>query len=279
MDRSSLPRITIITPSFNQGDFLEDTILSILNQNYPNLEYFIVDGGSTDNTLDIIKKYESRIDWWVSEPDRGQSHAINKGLGRATGEIINWINSDDLLFPGALKRVAGCFQRHRGLVHLMVGENAQISANGKILKISSPPSRWAVSLRNPTIPYIPIGQQSSFFTRRALETVGLLNEDLHATMDMDYYDRILGRGGKFVRFKGLVGAFRFHPESKSLAHTDLWDQEERLFFLGGGGSSSSLRVDLLKMKVVRFFDCSLIRSSLLTRKYAGKSLNGDRFFS
>ena len=112
MNLTSCPRITIITPSLNQGEFLEDTILSILNQNYPNLEYFIVDGGSTDNSVDIIKKYEHRIDWWVSEPDRGQSHAINKGLERATGDIINWINSDDLLFPGALQRVASCYQRH-----------------------------------------------------------------------------------------------------------------------------------------------------------------------
>ena len=102
---------------------MEDTILSILNQKYPNLEYFIVDGGSTDNTLDIIKKYEDRIDWWVSEPDRGQSHAINKGLERATGEIINWINSDDLLFPGALQRVAVTFMNNPE-ADLIVGETA-----------------------------------------------------------------------------------------------------------------------------------------------------------
>ena len=127
MNLTSAPRITIITPSLNQGEFLEDTIHSILNQNYPNLEYFIVDGGSTDNSVDIIKKYEHRINWWVSEPDRGQSHAINKGLVRATGDIINWINSDDLLFPGALQRVASCYQRHYGKVHLMVGENARVS--------------------------------------------------------------------------------------------------------------------------------------------------------
>ena len=276
MENTSWPRITIITPSFNQGEFLEETILSILNQNYPNLEYFIVDGGSTDNSLDIIRKYEDRIDWWVSEPDRGQSHAINKGLKRATGEIINWINSDDLFFPGALQRVADCFQRHRGAVHLIVGENARIGANGRILKISSPPSRWAISLRNLII---PIGQQSSFFTRPVLELVGFLNEDLHAIMDMDFYERILGRGGRFVRIKGLIGAIRNHPDAKGFANTELWDHEELQYMKDKGGAPSTRHLAFLKMLVVRFFDHSFIRGFLLTHRYAGKTLNGTNFLS
>jgi glycosyltransferase involved in cell wall biosynthesis len=275
MNGFSWPRITIITPSFNQGEFIEETILSVLNQNYPNLEYVIVDGGSTDNTLDIIKKYDNRIDWWVSESDRGQSHAINKGLARATGDIINWINSDDLIFPGALYRVADCFQRHRGEVHLMVGEHARISANGRILKISSPPSLGAMSLRNLII---PIGQQSSFFTRKALELVGSLNENLHAIMDMDFYYRILNLGGRFIRFKGLVGAIRTHPKAKGVAQTELWEEMPR-YIQERGGSSFNGRMNFLKMLAVRSFDRSLIRSFLLTRKFAGKSLNGDRFFS
>jgi glycosyltransferase involved in cell wall biosynthesis len=275
MDGSFRPRITIITPSYNQGEFLEDTILSILNQDYPNLEYFIVDGGSTDNSLEVIKKYENRIDWWVSEPDRGQSHAINKGLARATGDIMNWINSDDLLFPGALKRVVDCFLRHKGEVHLMTGEHARITVDGKILKISSPASRRAMSLRNLIM---PIGQQSSFFTQRALDLVGLLNEDLHAIMDMDFYERILGRGGKFARFRGLVGAIRNHPQAKGFALTELWDRDVPRYIQERGGSSFTGRTDFLKMLVVRFFDRSLIRSFLLTRKYAGKTLNGGKFF-
>lgn len=271
---SSWPRITIITPSFNQGEFLENTILSILNQNYPNLEYFIVDGGSTDSSLETIKKYQDRLDWWVSEPDRGQSHAINKGLARATGEIINWINSDDLLFPGALKRVAECFQRHRGTVHLMVGENARISAIGEILQISSPPSPWAFSLRNLII---PIGQQSTFFTRRALDLVGFLNEDLHAIMDMDFYSRILGQGGSLVRIRGLVGAIRNHAEAKGFANPELWDRERPQYIQGQGGSRFTRRIDFWKMRIVRFFDFSLIRTFFVTRRHAGKLLTGERF--
>lgn len=92
---SVLPKITIITPTFNQGKFIEKSILSVLNQNYPNLEYIIIDGGSSDDTLDIIKKYENRITFWISEKDNGQSHAINKGLQKSSGDIINWLNSDD----------------------------------------------------------------------------------------------------------------------------------------------------------------------------------------
>lgn len=268
----TVPRITIITPSLNQGKFIEETILSILSQDYPNLEYFIVDGGSNDNTLDVIRKYEDRIDWWVSEPDRGQSHAINKGLKRATGDIMNWINSDDLLFPGALQRVAACFLRHRGEIHLMVGEHARISENGKILRISSPPSRRAMSLRNLLI---PIGQQSSFFTRRALDLVGFLNEDLHAIMDMEFYARILRQGGSFVRFKGLVGAIRNHKEAKGFANTELWDRERPQYIQENKGTLFTRRIAIWKMYLVRMIDCSFFRSFLITKRYVGKHLTKE----
>jgi GT2 family glycosyltransferase len=107
-----LPKISIVTPSFNQGKFLEKTILSVLEQGYPNLEYIIIDGGSTDNSVEIIRKYENRLAYWVSEPDCGQSNAINKGFERATGEILGWLNSDDWYHPGALKAVAEVFRVH-----------------------------------------------------------------------------------------------------------------------------------------------------------------------
>ena len=106
------PKITVVTPSFNQGEFLERTILSIINQDYPNLEYIVCDGGSTDQSVSIIKKYEKYITWWCSEKDKGQTDAINKGFKRATGDVVGWINSDDVLLPGALWTVADFYANH-----------------------------------------------------------------------------------------------------------------------------------------------------------------------
>src|ERR1700687_6032262 len=106
----SLPRISVVTPSFNQGQFLEETILSVLGQNYPDLEYLIIDGGSTDSSVEIISKYADRLAYWESEPDRGQAHAINKGFARATGQIMCWINSDDFFFPHVFQQLVPFFQ-------------------------------------------------------------------------------------------------------------------------------------------------------------------------
>src|SRR5881394_195745 len=106
------PKISIVTPSFNQGQFLEETILSVLDQNYPDLEYVVIDGGSTDGSADIIRRYASRLSSWCSERDEGQSHAIAKGFARCSGEILGWLNSDDVLLPGALAEVAAYFEAH-----------------------------------------------------------------------------------------------------------------------------------------------------------------------
>ena len=111
-DGSPWPKISVVTPSFNQGQFIEETIRSVLLQGYPNLEYIIIDGGSTDNTLEVIRKYEPWLTYWVSEPDRGQSHAINKGIGKAMGEILFWLNSDDLVLPSVFFRIAKMFRIH-----------------------------------------------------------------------------------------------------------------------------------------------------------------------
>ena len=117
----NLPKISIVIPSYNQGQFLEETILSVVDQQYPDLELFVVDGGSNDTSVDVIKKYEQHLTWWVSEKDKGQSDAINKGFARATGEIVSWLCSDDLYTPGTLHKVAGYFSQQDSSVGLIYG--------------------------------------------------------------------------------------------------------------------------------------------------------------
>jgi glycosyltransferase involved in cell wall biosynthesis len=266
---STWPRISVITPSYNQGEFIEETIRSILNQNYPNLEYLVVDGGSTDNTIDILRKYEDKIDWWVSEPDRGQSHAINKGLARATGEIINWINSDDLLFPGALTSIAEAYTNHDGKVHLITGAHARITKDGRILRISSPPSGRAIMAKSFII---PIGQQSSFFTREAINLSGPLREDLHAIMDMDLYYRILTMGGGIYQDNGN------HERAKGFAQRELWEEEKPAYLKKIGISQSTRFKSLLKMRIIRNLDASYLLSFYQTKHYSGLSLTGKGLF-
>ena len=128
------PKISIITPSYNQGQFLEQTILSILSQDYPNLEYIIMDGGSSDNSVEIIRKHEDNLTYWVSEPDKGQSDAINKGFQRATGDILTWLNSDDYYLPGTLHTVAEYFTQHPD-VECIYGDLQVVASNGDLLYV------------------------------------------------------------------------------------------------------------------------------------------------
>src|SRR5688572_25596277 len=126
------PLVSIVTPSYNQGRYIEETIQSVLNQDYPNLEYLVLDGGSTDETLEILKRYEGRL-VWISEKDRGQADAINKGFHLAKGRILGWLNSDDTYSPGAIRKVAQYFQTHRD-VGLLYGEGYHVDTAGKIIE-------------------------------------------------------------------------------------------------------------------------------------------------
>lgn len=204
------PRISIVTPSFNQAQFLDETICSVLSQNYPNLEYIIIDGGSTDNSVEIIRRYEKRLAYWTSETDRGQADAINKGWQRATGDILAYINSDDTYCPNALRLAAETFARHPdvgqvyGRCHV-INERSVVLRERPVREASfAEVLRWS-----PSIP-----QPSMFVRRSAVETVGFLRTDLHYTMDYELSLRI-GLKYKMQYIPHLLANMRDHPAAKT----------------------------------------------------------------
>jgi glycosyltransferase involved in cell wall biosynthesis len=212
------PSISLITPSFNQGEYIEQTIQSVLSQPVENIEYVVVDGGSTDNTLSILKKY-SRDIRWISEKDRGQSHAINKGIHMTTGDIIGWINSDDYLLPGALQTVQKLWATKKHAVwctadSILVNED-QAGLNKYIQKYKSILRKFTPSV------YLGITngiyQQSTFFSRKSIDSVGLLNESLDYSMDYDLWNR-LSQLDKPVLINHPLSAFRQHRDSKGWTH-------------------------------------------------------------
>ena len=210
-----LPRISIITPSYNQVDFIETTILSVLEQEYPDLEYIVMDGGSTDGTLDILRKYEDRLQW-VSEPDRGQAHAINKGLARASGEVTAFLNSDDVYAPGALRAVGAYFADHAE-AQWLTGKCSIIDEKGQEMRkaITAYKHFW-LGFRSYDVLQVVnyISQPATFWRRGLLQEIGSLNEDLRYTMDYEYWLRIGQRYRPHVLRHRLAG-FRLYTASKS----------------------------------------------------------------
>ncbi len=203
-------KISIVIPSYNQGKFLEETILSVLDQNYPELEVFIIDGGSTDNSVDIIKKYENRITGWVSEKDSGQSEAINKGFKKCTGEIVTWLCSDDLYTPGTLQKVNEVFNSMPASVGLIHG-NSEIFLGDNVINYDKGYGNWTLErqLAGMTFP-----QPSAFFRKSVLDKAGLLNESLHFGMDYELFARMrMLTTFHYVDF--FFSRYRLHNESKS----------------------------------------------------------------
>ncbi len=260
------PRISIVTPSYNQARYLPETIESILGQDYPNLEYIIVDGGSTDGSVDVIRRYERHLAWWVSEKDSGQSEAINKGFAKSTGELFNWINSDDLLFPGALHRLAAAFRDHPEAA-LVIGAHARGDAEARVVRTSTVPSCLAISAEGWLSPG---GQQSTFIASRVFRQVGGVRADLHYIMDRELYHRIRAAGGRFVPARGLIGLIREHPQCKGLARLGEWQYEIDRVYRHYGVSEKRQRLAVARMRLCRLLDGSYLRAHLLDRKWRGK---------
>jgi glycosyltransferase involved in cell wall biosynthesis len=211
-DGQPWPRVSIVTPSYNQGQFVEEAIRSVLLQGYPNLEYTVIDGGSTDGSVEIIKKYEKWLTYWVSEPDRGQSHAINKGFEKASGVIYGWLNSDDYLLKDALKNVARAYlaSPESGA---WCGSSLYVDVNGKKTGVREPPPHLdaeTIAAWNEN----SFAQPATFFSRRAWQQCAPLDENLQYGMDLDLWIRIAQKFA-FERLGEVLATERLHKDCKT----------------------------------------------------------------
>lgn len=207
------PKISIVTPSFNQSQFIEANIRSVLSQNYSNVEHIVIDGGSTDGTSDVLKKYSHLH--WISEPDRGQSHALNKGFKMATGEIIGWLNSDDTYCPNVFQLVANKFEDREAMV--VYGDGFEVDENGRmthpLYSVGVSPEilirywKWRYEFVQPAF----------FFRYNVFKEVGYLDESLFYAMDCDFFIR-LGKRYKLHHIEKPIANFRLHSKSKTGKH-------------------------------------------------------------
>ncbi|MBK7430399.1 MAG: glycosyltransferase [Bacteroidetes bacterium] len=220
-------KISVVIPSYNQGEFLEETIQSIISQEYPNLEIILIDGNSSDNSLEIINKYSGHFKYWVSEKDSGQSEAINKGLQRCTGDIATWLCSDDLFTPGALQKVNQVFSALPQDVGLIHGSSI-IFSEKKTIRINK--GNIDDSLEN-MLSGMTFPQPSAFFRRSLLEKTGFLDESLHFGMDYDLFSKF-AIISKFQFVDHTLSKYRLHTESKSVSSVSKFIDDWSKVFVG-----------------------------------------------
>ncbi len=230
----TLPLVSIVTPSYNQARFLEETICSVLDQDYPRLEYIIVDGGSTDGSVEIIQRYAHRLAWWVSEPDRGQADAINKGFAHARGEIFAWLNSDDTYLPGAIAEAVAFLQNHPE-VGMVYGDANLVDEKGQV--IGRFPARQT-DYRRLRRGFVHIPQQAAFFRARLWRLVAPLDVLLYFAMDYDLWVRMASISLLWYHPR-LWANFRLHGQAKSVHADDRCYPEMLRVHIREGGSRLS----------------------------------------
>ncbi len=240
---NACPKVSIVSPSFNQVQFIEETICSVLNQKYPNIEYIIIDGGSTDGSVDIIRKYEKNISYWISEKDEGQTDAINKGLSLATGSILAYLNTDDVYLPSTVETVVRFFMENPN-VFMVYGDIFQMDERSHIGKRINPNNIDFYKLLSGRF-YLP--QPTVFFRKEVLDDIGYFDKNLNLAMDLDYWIRMYLNQYNITYINEVLAKVRIYPNAKSISlkHKYLG---EKLQILSKVFSNSSISTEIIKRK-------------------------------
>ena len=270
---STLPKITIVTPSFNQGAYIEEALLSVKQQDYPNLEHIVVDGGSTDQTLDVLSKYGNHAEWqhlrWISERDKGQSDALNKGFRMATGDVIGWLNSDDRYRSGAFTTVADALRGHRE-TDILYGDYTLIDQSGNVTRIRREIEFSHFILRYHRVLYIPT--TSTFFRRRIFDEGNFIDDRLDYAMDYEFFLRLAQRGYRFRHIPSLLADFRLHSESKTeTAPEKQWREQDAI------AKRRAPALSRLPGETAQNVAFHLLRSAAAGLRYSQKLLRGYYF--
>ncbi|MEO6437149.1 MAG: glycosyltransferase family 2 protein [Tepidisphaeraceae bacterium] len=269
-------KITVVTPSFDQARFLEETLRSVLSQREQIHEYFVIDGGSTDGSADIIQRYADRpgrgIDYWVSEKDTGQADAIHKGFSRATGDVLAWLNSDDVYLPGAIAKVRAAFDAHPDwdaltAWHLRMDADSRIVSMHRIPGENARLARWGVH---------HVNQQTCFFKRALYERVGPIDHSLHCVLDTELWSRMFDAGSTWGHIPQYLAGFRQHAAAKGSSGSEAYPREEqwmRQHYPQYNAHTMKHRAGLLAYRASQILTGRHVRAGADTRRFAGKMLD------